>query len=427
MARRNKRSKLSFFTRHWRLKHLLVGSCVLLVGLVVLLAILIGYSNWHEQRRQNGLAPFYDTSGLSLTGPMGQVMRQEPLGISVANGSAERILYRTQRADGAVTFSSGMIFIPDNTTTTPRPVVAWAHGTVGMGDQCAPSRINNPINNIGWVSQMLAKGWVVTATDYAGLGTPGTEGYLVGGDEARDVLNSVRAARDIPAADAGKTFAIFGHSQGGHSAIFSAADAASYAPELHLVGTAAAAPASELTALLGTTSSNILNWAIGPEVLNSWPSTYPNLDPQAITTAQGYSNYKRIADQCILQAVLAGQARNKLKQQFFKTDISKVPAWQAVAQAQTAPTLRPSQPLLVAESLSDEVIPPSTTALYMQRSCQAGSDLTQLWVDKVSHPELAQVVAPQVIGWLANRFSGIPATSNCSQPLPVTPASLATE
>ena len=131
---------------------------------------------------------------------MGQVVRHEPLGVSIQNGSAQRVLYRTQRADGTATFASGMVFIPNNNNGgLPRPVVAWAHGTVGMGDQCAPSRTKDPTGNIAWVSQMLAKGWVVTATDYAGLGTPGTEGYLVGGDEAHDVLNSVRAARDLPA------------------------------------------------------------------------------------------------------------------------------------------------------------------------------------------------------------------------------------
>lgn len=426
MARRNKqRSHISFFSRHWHLKHFLVGLCVILMGLVIILAALVGYSNWREQRRQHSLAPFYDTKGLSLAGPMGQVVRQEPLGVSVANGSAERILYRTQRADGTTTFASGMVFVPNNSKAgLPRPVVAWAHGTVGMGDQCAPSRTNNPVGNIDWVSQMLAKGWVVTATDYAGLGTPGTEGYLVGGDEARDVLNSVRALKYIPSARAGSTFAIFGHSQGGHSAIFSAAEAAGYAPELHLVGTAAAAPATELIALLGASSNNLLGWAIGPEVLAAWPSAYPNLDPRTITTNEGYKNYKRIANQCILQAVLGGQARNALNQEFFKTNVAKVPSWRSAAQDQTAPTLQPSQPLLVAESLTDQVIPPSTTALYMQRSCQAGSNLTTLWVNRVSHPELAEVVAPQVIGWIGDRFAGHPATNDCSRALPVTPASI---
>jgi len=37
------------------------------------------------------------------------VVRQEPLGVKVAGGSGVRVLYRTQRADGSYTFSSGMV------------------------------------------------------------------------------------------------------------------------------------------------------------------------------------------------------------------------------------------------------------------------------------------------------------------------------
>ncbi len=424
MSKKSQRSKKqSFFSRHWHLKHILVGLLIILVGLVVFLAGTIGWSNFQTARRQHGLAPFYNTAGLSLSGPMGQVVRSEPLGFSVHNGSAERILYRTQRADGSVTFASGMVFIPNNDNGgSPRPVVAWAHGTVGMGDQCAPSRSAQPVNNIAWVIQMLARGWVVTATDYAGLGTPGTEGYLVGGDEARDVLNSVRAARDLPAAQAGATFAIWGHSQGGHSALFTANQAGSYAPELHLVGTVASAPAAELVPLLNETYGTSIDWVIGPEALTAWPTVYPNLNVASVTTAGGYNNYKRIANQCIAQAALAGTVRTKLKNQFFKANLVNSPSWRAAAQDQTAPVLPPSQPLMVAESLTDQVVLPNTTALYMQQACQAHSDLTTLWLTGVGHIQLANVISPQVIGWISDRFAGLPAPSTCAQQPPIVPA-----
>ena len=49
---------------------------------------------------------------------------------------------------------------------------------------------------------MLAHGYVVVATDYEGLGTPGVHAYLVGLSEARAVLDSVRAARNLAAAHA---------------------------------------------------------------------------------------------------------------------------------------------------------------------------------------------------------------------------------
>ena len=419
-----KRSQKSFWSRHWHIKHFLIGLAAVFVALI----IIIGYSAWQVNHRQKQLQPFYDTAGLSLSGPMGQVVRHEPLGVQVQNGSAERILYRTQRANGTVTFASGMVFIPDNSKAgTPRPVVASAHGTVGMGDQCAPSRTPNPAGNIAWVSAMLAKCWVVTATDYAGLGTPGTEGYLVVGDEAHDVLNSVRALRYIPAANAGTTFAVWGHSQGGHSALFTAAEATGYAPELHLVGTVASAPAAELVALLNETSGTALDWVIGPEVLMSWPTVYPGLNPQTVTTANGNQNYKRLAGQCIAQATLAGITRTNLKQQFFNQDLIKNTSWRTAAQDQTAPILRPDQPLLVAESLTDQVVLPNTTALYMHNACAAHSDLTTLWLTDVNHMQLAGVISPQVINWISDRFAGLPAPNTCSQPLPITPASIPAE
>jgi pimeloyl-ACP methyl ester carboxylesterase len=410
--------------RHWHLKHFLVGLIIILVGLVVLLGAVTAWNNWQVSRRQHNLAPFYNTSGLSLAGPMGQVVRSEPLSVDVQNGSAERIIYRTQRADGTVAFASGMVFIPNNSRGgLPRPVVAWAHGTLGMGDQCAPSRLANPVGNVAWVSQMLAKGWVVTATDYAGLGTPGTEGYLVGGDEAHDVLNSVRAVRGIPAAQAGNRFAVWGHSQGGHSALFAAAHAAGYAQELHLVGTVASAPAAELVPLLSETNGTTLDWVIGPEVLTSWPSIYPGLNARSVTTNQGYNNYQRIADQCVNQSTLGAITRTKFKQKFFNTNPVQVPAWRAAAGDQTAPVLQSGQPLMVAESLDDQVVLPNTTALYMKNACAAHSNLTTLWLTGVGHIQLAGVISPQVTGWIGDRFAGLPAANNCGRALPITPAS----
>ena len=93
---------------------------------------------------------------------------------------------------------------------------------------------------------MLDRGFVIAATDYAGLGGQGMHPYLIGLSEARAVLDSVRAARQLPDAAAGDRFAVWGHSQGGHAALFTGEQAASYAPELKLVGVAAAAPATYL-------------------------------------------------------------------------------------------------------------------------------------------------------------------------------------
>jgi hypothetical protein len=269
---------------------------------------------------------------------------------------------------------------------------------------------------------MLEKGWVVTATDYAGLGTPGTEAYLVGQAEANDVLNSVRAAKNFNGSDAGNDYAVWGHSQGGHSALFSSARARSYLPDFKLVGTVASAPAAELPSLFSQQENTAVAWIIGPEASLSWPDNYPGINLSSVLTKQGLNSYKGIAEKCINQAAIDGLVRQRLGQKFFNEDVSNNSAWQAILNEQTAPALAPNQPLMVAESLTDNVVLPNTTARYIQRSCQAGSNLTQLWLTNVNHIALQTVISPSVINWLDDRFNGRPNVSNCNQPLPIAPA-----
>jgi hypothetical protein len=74
--------------------------------------------------------------------------------------------------------------------------------------------------------------------------------YLVGASEARAVIASVRVAATMPGAGGGKRFVVWGHSQGGHAALFTGIIARTYAPELDLLGVAAAAPAADLVTLI---------------------------------------------------------------------------------------------------------------------------------------------------------------------------------
>ncbi len=412
------KTKQSFW-RHHRV-FLVILTMVVLI-LLILIGIL-GYQQYQANQYQNSISSFYNTNNLPLSGPLGQVVRSEPLGQTVPGGSAQRILYRTQRADGTPTFASGIVFIPSLSTTTPRPVVAWAHGTIGMGPQCAPSRNANSVASIDWISLMMQRGWVVAATDYAGLGTPGIEEYLIGNSESNDVLNSVRAARNIASAQAGNVFTVWGHSQGGHSALFTAKNAASYAPELQLVGTAATAPAAELVPLFNEQNGQAIDWVIGPEAIISWPSVYTNLNAQDVLTSAGKNNYQQIAQKCIDAAAISGIVRNGLHQQFFNTNIMNIPAWKTAAQAQTAPILKPNQPVFVGETLADQVVLPNTTALYIQQACAANSNLTSLWLNDVGHIQLQTVIAPAVINWLGDRFASRTNISTCNQPLPIAPA-----
>src|SRR5512139_879182 len=152
----------------------------------------------------------------------GSIIRVWPLeggGPSGAGGTAFRILYRSTGLSGEPIEVSGAIFIPPG-PGGGRNIIAWAHPTSGVVEACAPSLMPDLAGTIWGLSEILARGYVVVATDYPGLGTPGIHPYLIGESEGRAVLDSVRAARDLPDAGASNRFAVWGHSQGGHASLY---------------------------------------------------------------------------------------------------------------------------------------------------------------------------------------------------------------
>jgi pimeloyl-ACP methyl ester carboxylesterase len=151
-------------------------------------------------------------------------------------------------------------------------VIAYTHGTGGVASDCAPSLVTNqaqqPLLFEGG-GELLRAGYVVAASDYEGLGTPGPHPYLVGESEAMNELDVVRAARNLTEAHAGDEFVVWGHSQGGHASLFTGQLAAGYAPELRLLGVVAGAPMPNLADLfqvnIRTTVGKILiRWRCGP-------------------------------------------------------------------------------------------------------------------------------------------------------------------
>ena len=145
--------------------------------------------------------------------------------------------------------------------------------------RCAPSLAIFLFEQIQGLRSFVRDGYVVAATDYPGLGTEGPHPYLVGISEARAVIDSVRVAAQLPGAGGGKKFVVWGHSQGGHAALFTGIIAKAYAPELDLLGVAAAAPATDLVTLMNEDIDSVGGKNITAMTLWSWQRVFDaNMD-----------------------------------------------------------------------------------------------------------------------------------------------------
>lgn len=402
--------------------------CVLAVLLALVVAIPVSvagvywFEQWRAGEQQEPLDAFY-TPPEPISGEPGTVIRSQAAPEwDVAGANATRILYVTRAADGTARVSGGMVWIPVGDAARQRKVVAWAHGTVGLGDQCAPSRNPAIMQTMSvWITQMVRRGWIVTATDYQGLGTPPPYTYLVGAAEAHDVVNSVRAARNLPGAAAGKEWVSYGFSQGGHSAVWAAHSASDLAPELSLQAVVAVSPAVPLAAVLDQQWDTGVAWAIGPEVMVSWPSWRPELQTSAIVSEIGQDVTDSQALDCVTTAGLIGLGRQDLGQRYFTVNPMSEPQWSQAFSEQTPAPLPRSLPVFVPVGTKDNVVLPTSIA-YMQRQwCRAGSDLTMDWLGGVDHLSANTVAAPAIVNWIGDRFAGRPTDRNCGEPPPVAP------
>lgn len=163
--------------------------------------------------------------------------------------TAERLAFRTQWRSGASTTASGVLYLPPGQAPEGGwPVVSWAHGTVGVGDDCAPSRNPRTDRDRTYLGHWLSRGYAVVASDYPGLGSDGLHTYLDGPSAANSVVDVVRAARAAEPSLSNR-WIVIGQSQGGHAALHTALLATSRAPELDFRGMIATGAPSNLETL----------------------------------------------------------------------------------------------------------------------------------------------------------------------------------
>jgi pimeloyl-ACP methyl ester carboxylesterase len=284
-------------------------------------------------------------------------------------GKSYAVLYSSRAPNGAIVPVSGTLTIPNG--KAPKggfPVVSWAHGTTGIADSCAPSKIalNPPSSSYvknfrKQTTHWVKRGYVVAQTDYQGLGTAGLHPYLIGAAEGRSVIDIVTAAHGL-SRRVGTTWVAIGHSQGGHAALWAAGLAKSYAPSLKLKGTVPLAPAShigEQSALIEKIDGNPFGGL--PALIVAAAADDLGVTPESIFSDKAMALYPQIEQVCLDKLSDDDSFGGLSLSEHFREGADRQPVIDHISANDPEDLTTITGPVLIAQGTSDTTVFPTYT------------------------------------------------------------------
>ncbi len=328
-------------------------------------------------------ARFYD-------GPIpapGALIESVPLNpaLSVAGAaSAYRILYSSTDQHQRPAVGTAAVFTPR--TPAPEggwPVVAWAHGTVGLGDDCTPSAHPRSARDNEYLSHWLDQGYAVVAADYVGLGTPGLMSYLNGTATAHGIVDAVVAAHKL-GLPLSSRWAVVGQSQGGGAAI----DTARWATEfsagsgLDYRGVVATGTPANVATLVKQAGPDMVVPPNLDPVANAYAAyivaalreARPDLDLNRVLTPAGRAAADRAETVCLRD--LADSLSDMTVPGFFTAPLASVPgAVEYVDVHMGTPQSGFDAPIFLGVGLQDRDVPPDLTLKFYDQLVANGQDV----------------------------------------------------
>ena len=362
---------------------------------------------------------FYDPPADVPADP-GVLLRSEPLTDRLLPEGAQawRIQYSTTFADGSPAVAVATVLAPADPPPGSRPVITWEHGTVGILQKCMPSLVSAPFEGIPALDQVVADGWVLVATDYA-PNAQGVHPYIIGEGEARSALDATRAARQMPELTLSDETVVWGHSQGGHAALWTGIVGPRYAPDVEILGMAAIAPASNPEQILTMHGGDSSGARLGAYFAAAYSQYYLDVAFDEAVSPEARDIAREMATLCQFdpQDIPSLQA---LTEQLGGSPVLADPAAGALGEwlRENTPNAAIGAPVLVAQGLTDEVVFPEVTDGFVEERCVAGQSL-EYW--RVAGRDHGGVVAPDsplgepLVRWTRDRFAGMAQESGCQE------------
>ena len=330
------------------------------------------------------VAPAPAAAALAPAGADGSVLSVQPLDPALwVPGTAHgyRLTYISRNGSGAKAVTSGEVLLPAGPAPAGGwPVISWAHGTSGLADACAPSRVGpaEKARDFSYLATWMQQGYAIVGTDYAGLGTPGLPAYLNGASESHNIVDMVTAARafantKLPVTNhLAAKYMIIGQSQGGGAAIYAARYATALGgPQLSYRGAVGTGTPANIEKALLPLGPKVPPAALTPGITSyiayifaSLRQFHPELGIDGILTAEGKKYLAMAEQECVdaFDTKLAGVNVGD----WFTQPVALLPNFvQTLSDYMAMPTSGFDTPFFMANGLADTDVPFAIVAPYV--------------------------------------------------------------
>jgi len=390
---------------------------------------------------------FYTPPNPLPTAAPGDLIRTEPSRIALDpaghghySGKGTRLMYQSIDGRGRPVAVTGTYFEPARpwTGSGPRPLIALAPFQQGLGDQCAISRLVSEGGmhyggyldfvfyfEEGFLATMLDRGFALVVTDYQGTGTysPPTGGIRV--PTAHAVIDSARAAMRLPGTSLAKNgpVAFWGYGPGGTAAGAAVEMVPTYAPELNVVGAWVGSPNADYSIYADYADGSMLVATMG-YALNAFIGAFPEAEQSImdVLTPRGVDFLQKTRYNCLDEVIMKFMFRHL--QPYFNRDYHEILASEPIKTALAAQrlgTLKPTAPVQIDINRFDPLFPWVSARQLAADWCAQGADV-ELWtnqqpsfLNKMDNNSMLTyfVDGERGIGWITDRFNGLPTQSNC--------------
>ena len=329
-----------------------------------------------------------------------------------------KVVYRSvSGVDGSGREVSGTVVVPAGAPPAGGwPIIAYGHGMTGIGNECGPSGYPDLLGYDLVVASLVSLGYVVTLPDYEGLGYPGAHPLLEPRTAAFNMIDAVRAARNVVPATSTKWFAV-GISQGGQASWAASEYAGEYGDGLDLLGSASMAPVVDMSKFASLAESGWLSkeqQVLMPMLVHGLRATHPELNPADYlggALAKNTDTWLACTGPLVQQRLAgADQIRESDTVPVSKEAAAKL---ERIFADYSLPQRPATAPMLVITGADDETVRAQWVRSAVEKACEMG-DVVEFTVRSgEGHTNLNG--GPRLSGWLTERMKGAAPVDNCNE------------